>query len=298
MIARGSGSGAAGGGLEQRSPRARRERGRGPDDDRPAIWVGYGKLLKLFRDKAGLSQEALAEAVGYSYEQTASIEQGRRPAKARFTERAEEVLGAGGVLAALQEEVDLARLPRFFRNYAVLEAEALSFFWYGGYVVPGLLQTEGYARALLGAHFPPVSDELLEGRLSARMDRQRLLDRQEPPVVATFLIEEVVLHRPVGGAVVMKRQFQQLLERGGERNIQIQIVPTALGAHPGLNGSMVLLETAERKQVAYVESQDIGMVVSEPDKVSDLWLRYGMLRSQALNIGESARLIERVMGEL
>ncbi len=290
MVARSGGSGGRSG------PRTRQ--GRKPDDDRPAIWVGYGQLLKLFREKAGLSQEALADAVGYSYEQTASIEQGRRPAKAKFTERAEEVLGAGGALAVLQEQVDLARLPRFFRNYAVLEAEALSFFWYGGYVIPGLLQSEECARALLGAHFPPVSDELLEERLAARMDRQKLLDRQTPPVVATFLIEEAVLHRPVGGTAAMKRQLQQLLERGCERNIQIQVVPTGLGAHPGLNGSMVLLETAERTQVAYVESQDIGMVVSEADKVSDLWLRYGMLRSQALNVGESARLIERVMGEL
>ncbi|MFD3514614.1 Scr1 family TA system antitoxin-like transcriptional regulator [Streptomyces sp. NPDC058657] len=290
MVAKDNGSGSAG--------RTGARKGRKPDDDRPAIWVGYGKLLKLFREKAGMSREALAEAVGYSYEQTASIEQGRRPAKGRFTECAEEVLGAGGVLGALQEEVDLARLPRFFRNYAVLEAEALSFFWYGGYVIPGLLQTDDYARALLGAHYPPVSEELLEERLAGRMDRQKLLDRQTPPVAATFLIEEVVLRRPVSGAVAMRRQLQHLLGRGAERHIQIQVVPTDLGAHPGLNGSMVLLETAAREQVAYVESQDISMVISEADKVSDLSLRYGMLRSQALNVGESARLIERVLGEL
>ncbi|WP_308342197.1 DUF5753 domain-containing protein [Streptomyces sp. MW-W600-10] len=234
----------------------------------------------------------------YSYEQTASIEQGRRLAKAPFTERAEDVLGAGGALAALQDQVDLARLPVFFRNYATLEAKALSFFWYGGHVVPGLLQTEDCVQAILGAHFPPMPDELLEERLAARMDRQKLLDRQNPPVVATFLIEEAVLRRPVGGAAAMKRQLQQLLKRSSQRNIQIQAVPTDLGARPCLNGSMVLLETAERQQVAYVESQDIGMVISEADKVSDLWLRNGMLRLLALNVGESARPIERIMGEL
>ncbi|MEU4174064.1 DUF5753 domain-containing protein [Streptomyces sp. NPDC026589] len=159
--------------------------------------------------------------------------------------------------------MDLARLPMFFRDYATLEAEALSFFWYGGYVVPGLLQSEEYARAVLEGHFPPVGKELLEESLSARMDRQKLLDRQNPPVVAAFLIEEAVLYRPVGGAAVKKQQLQLLLERGRECNIQIQIVPTALGMHPGLDGSMVLLETAEREQVAYVESQDIGLVVSQ-----------------------------------
>lgn len=82
-----------------------RPRKRDKDDDRPAIWVGYGKLVKLFRERTGLTQQALADAVGYSYEQVASIEQGRRPAKAAFTEAAERVLEAGGVDAPLKEHL-------------------------------------------------------------------------------------------------------------------------------------------------------------------------------------------------
>jgi transcriptional regulator with XRE-family HTH domain len=165
---------------------------RDKDDDRPAIWVGYGKLVKLFREKAGLTQQALAEAIGYSYEQVASVEQGRRPAKAAFTDSAERVLDAGGALRVLQENVGLARLPAFFQNFAQIEADAVSFFWYGGYVVPGLLQTEAYARALLTAHFPPLDEETIEARVAARMDRQASLTRAKPPLVSVFLIEEVV----------------------------------------------------------------------------------------------------------
>lgn len=277
---------------------SRQKKQRAQDDDRPAIWVGYGKLVKLFRDKAGLTQEELAEAVGYSSNQVASIEQGRRPAKPPFTAAAEVTLSAGGALAVLQEDVDLARLPLFFRNFAAIELEALSFFWYGGYVVPGMLQTEEYARALLTAHFPPLDTETIDEWLAARLDRQKLLNREKPPLVAVFVIEEVVLRRPVGGPGVMKRQLQQLLERAEARNIQIQVMPTTFGAHPGLNGSMVLVETAEHRKVAYIEAQDIGVVICEADQVSKFWLRYGMLRSQALNIEESARLIERTTGEL
>ncbi|MFI5755053.1 DUF5753 domain-containing protein [Streptomyces sp. NPDC051569] len=151
---------------------------------------------------------------------------------------------------------------------------------------------------MLTAHVPPLDIDTTEQRLAARLDRQELLNRHKPPAVASFLIEEVVLHRPVGGADVMKRQLQRLLERAATRNVQIRIVPTALGAHSGLNGSMVLLETAEHRNVAYVEAQDTGVVIAEANKVSEFWLRYGMLRSQALNIEESARLIKRVMGEL
>ncbi|MFF1419182.1 Scr1 family TA system antitoxin-like transcriptional regulator [Streptomyces sp. NPDC058280] len=277
---------------------SRQKKQRAQDDDRPGVWVAYGKLVKLFREKSGLTQQELAEAVGYSYEQVASIEQGRRPAKSAFTEAAEVALNAGGTLAVLQDDVDLARLPAFFQNFALLEMDALSFSWYGGYVVPGLLQTEEYARSLLTAHFPPLDAETIEERVAARLDRQQLLNREKPPLVAAFLIEEVILHRPVGGDAIMKRQLRQLLERAEARSIQIQIMPTPFGAHSGLNGSMVLAETGDHRNVAYVEAQDIGVVVSDPDKVSELWLRYGMLRSQALNIGESARLIEHIMGEL
>jgi len=275
----------------------RQRRGIANQDDPPAIWLGYGKLLKLHRRRAGMTQEQLAGAIMYSLDMVSAVERGKRPAKLPFTRAAERVLDAGGTLLALQEDVDLARLPRFFHDFATLEAEAISFFWYGGYVVPGLLQTEDYARALLNAHFPPLDEDTLEERLAARMDRQAQLKRTKPPLVAVFLIEEAVLYRPMGGPDVMKAQLRKLLEQTELPNIQIQIMPTSFGAHSGLNGSMVLLETTDHTKVAYVESQDVSSVVSEPDMVSEFWLRYGMLRSQALNLEESARLIKRAAGE-
>ncbi|AXG81287.1 helix-turn-helix domain-containing protein [Streptomyces paludis] len=277
---------------------SRQTKQRTQGDERPGVWVAYGRLVKLFRERAGLTQETFAEVVGYSVEQVGSIEQGRRPAKPVFTKAAETRLSAHGTLEALQKDVDLARLPTFFQNFASIESDAVSFFWYGGYVVPGLLQTEEYARALLTAHFPPLDTGTIDEWLAARMDRQNILNREKPPFVASFLIEEAVLHRPVGGPEAMKRQLHQLLKRAETRNVQIQIMPTAFGSHSGLNGSMVLVETPEHRNVAYIESQDIGVVISEPDDVSKFWLRYGMLRSQALNMEESARLIERTIGEL
>ncbi|MGA5342204.1 helix-turn-helix domain-containing protein [Streptomyces griseoincarnatus] len=149
-----------------------------PDQERPAAWSAYGKLVRLFRERAGLTQQALADAIGYSMEQVASVEQGRRPAKAVFTEAAERVLDAGGALRVLQPDVDRAKLPLFFQDFALLEAEAVSRFSY---------------------------DPMLVRIVNIRSDR---------------------------------------------------------------------------------------------DEVSEFWLRYGMLRSQALNSEESARLIERMAGEL
>lgn len=264
----------------------------------PGVWVAYGKLLQHLRKRAELSQQALGAAIGYSLEQVASVEQGRRPAKAAFTTAVERVLGAGGVLEALQEEVERAKLPRFFRDVAALEGEAVSRFSYDPLLVPGLLQTEAYAEALLNAHFPPLDEDVVEQRVSARLARQSLLTRKNPAIVFVFIIEESVLHRDVGGNSVRKEQLELLLERSRTRNVELQIMPTSHASHSGLNGPMVLLETQDHRQCVYVEAQDVVSVRSDRREVCEFWLRYGMLRTQALNTEESSLLIERVAREL
>lgn len=272
--------------------------GRRPEKERPAVWSAYGKLLRLFRERAGLTQQGLADAIGYSVEQVASVEQGRRPAKVSFTEASERMLGTGGALRVLQEDVDLAKLPAFFHDFALLETEAVSRFSYDPMLVPGLLQTESYARALLGAHFPPLDEEAIEQHLTARLARQSLLIRKNPCVVFSFIIEESALHRMVGGTTVLKEQLERLRDSVRLRNVEVQVMPTQLAAHSGVNGQMVLLETLERRQFVCIEAQGMVSIRSDQDEVSEFWLRYGMLRSQALHTEESARLIEHMAGEL
>ncbi|TKA06467.1 helix-turn-helix domain-containing protein [Actinacidiphila oryziradicis] len=275
----------------------RQPRKRNNDDDRPGIWKGYGKLVKLFRERAGMTQQVLADVVGYSIEQVSSIEQGRRPAKSAFTAAAEEVLQAGGVLVALQEEVDLAKLPAFFLDFALIEMGAVSRFEYEPVLIPGLLQTEEYAQAVFTGHCPPLEEEIIEQYVEARMERQKLLTRS-PVVALSFIIGEQALRNPVGGPEVLAAQLHRLLKLTELRNVEIQVMPASTGFHPGLNGPMVLLETDEHRQVGYIESQGVGVVVTDAHKVSVCGLRYGKLRSQALNVEESVRLIERVAGEL
>ena len=282
--------------METTRSKRREPRQRDTDDDRPAIWIGYGKLVRLFRERAGLTQQQLADAVGYSYEQVSSIERARRPAKAAFTVAAERVLDAGGALQALQEQVDLAKLPAFFQDFALLETEAVSRFSYDPLLVPGLLQTEDYARALFSGHCPPLDEETVEQHVEARLSRQRLLTRT-PIVELHFIVGESVLRNPVGDGSIMRAQYEQLLRVASLRNVSVQVMPAACGFHPGLNGPMVLLETLEHRQVGYIESQEVGIVVSDSRNVSAFGLRYGKLRSQALNVPESARLIEALAGE-
>ncbi|MFJ2670734.1 Scr1 family TA system antitoxin-like transcriptional regulator [Streptomyces sp. NPDC087525] len=275
---------------------SRQKKQRTKDDDRPGIWVGYGKLVKLHRDRTGLSQQELAEAVGYSCDQVASIEQGRRPAKSAFTDAAEVVLKAGGTLAVLQDDVDLAKLPAFFQDFALIETEAVSRFSSDPLLIPGLLQTEDYARALFSAHCPPLSDEIIEQHVEARISRQKLLTRT-PMVETCFIIGEQALTSMAGSADVVKAQLEHLLKQGTMRNIEIQVMPSGGGFHLGLNGPVVIMETLQHRQVGYIESQGVGLVVTDAAKVSGFALRHGRLRAQALNVEESACLIERMAGE-
>ncbi|MFI6862242.1 helix-turn-helix domain-containing protein [Streptomyces sp. NPDC050421] len=266
------------------------------DNELPGVWVAYGALLAHLRKRAGLTQPALGEAIGYSLEQVASVEQGRRPAKAAFTKAAERALDAGGVLEVLQAEVDRAKLPRFFRNFAAVEAEVLSRFSYEPLLVPGLLQTEAYARAVFAGHCPPFSQEVVDQHTEARLGRQRLLTR-DPMAELSFIIGEEALRDPVGGADVMRGQWQRLLEVSGMRNVEVQVMPAGRGFHPGKNGAFVTVQTKEHEHLGYFESQGVGCIVSVPADVSAFGLRYGKLRSQALNVEESARLVERLVGE-
>ncbi|MFJ1675950.1 helix-turn-helix domain-containing protein [Streptomyces sp. NPDC088251] len=278
---------------DTRNSRAAKTKG---DSDLPGVWVAYGRLLQHLRKRAELNQQALGDAIGYSLEQVASVEQGRRPAKEAFTVAADRVLTAGGLLEVLQVDVDRAKLPQFFRNFALIEAEVLSRFSYDPLLVPGLLQTEAYARAVFGGHCPPLSEEIIDQHTEARLSRQKLLTR-DPVAELSFIIGEEALRNPVGGAEVMRGQWQRLLEVGTSRTVEVQVMPAGLGFHSGLDGPFVLVETKELRRLGYIESQEVGCVISDPAEVSAFGLRYGKLRSQALNVEASARLIERLVGE-
>lgn len=266
------------------------------ESDLPGVWSAYGRLLQHLRKRAGLSQQMLAEAIGYSLEQVASVEQGRRPAKTTFTTASDRVLEARGVLEVLQDDVDRAKLPQFFRNFALIEAEVVSRFSYDPLLVPGLLQTEAYARAVFAGHCPPLSEETVDQHTEARLSRQKLLTRV-PLAELSFIVSEEALRNPVAQEGVMRGQWQRLLEVGALRNVEVQVMPAAPGFHVGLNGPFVMLETKDHQHIGYVESQEVGCVVRDPAEVGAFGMRYGKLRSQALNGVESARLIERLAGE-
>ncbi|MCZ2523136.1 helix-turn-helix domain-containing protein [Streptomyces sp. HB2AG] len=257
----------------------------------------FGSQMGLLRKRAGLTQPELARLIGYSEAMVAAVEQGRRIPQKDFIDRVDDALGADGLLTAGAEFLAHARYPARFQDFAHLEAEAVSLYSYETVLVPGLLQTEDYARALMSIHCPPPDDETIEQRVAARMDRQALLTRR-PGTIVGFVIEEAALRRRVGGTEVMRGQLESLLARTELRNVSIQVMPLKSGAHAGLNGPVLLMETSDRRTVAYFESQGMSTFVWDREDVSVHSQRYGVVRAQALNVEDSARLIKRMAEEL
>ncbi|MCP9962037.1 helix-turn-helix domain-containing protein [Streptomyces somaliensis] len=256
----------------------------------------FGRQMKLLREAAGLTQAELGARVGYGEAQIASVEQGRRIPKPELVDAVDRVVGGNGLLSAMKGEVVKARYPGFFRQYAQLEAQATKLNAYDSHVVKGLLQTEDYARAVFEMWRPILDAETVDQRVAARMDRQKLFAKRPAPLMS-FVIEEVVLRRPLGGRQVMRGQLEQLLLLGHERNIEIQIMPTDREEHAGLAGAFTLLQIGDQRRMAYMEVQDESALYSDPKKVGGLESTYGTLRAQALTPRESLAFIEKLLGE-
>ncbi|WP_330266128.1 helix-turn-helix transcriptional regulator [Streptomyces griseorubiginosus] len=254
----------------------------------------FGVLLRFFRERAGLTQEGLGKHVGYSKSQVAMVERGERSPRGQFVEIADEVVGAQGALLVLAEkELKKRGLPPWTEDYLSEERRAAALHVYQNHVVPGSLQTEAYARAVYDCHVPALDDEDIDRRVTARLERQQLFERRPRPLVS-YVLEESTLTRPLGGSEVLKEQLRHILQIGRLRHVEIQVMPHNRRAHAGLNGPMILLETTEDRRLAYVEGPSGGYFVSEQPDLQELFARYGILRAQALNPDESAKLIDEV----
>ncbi|MEU5099565.1 helix-turn-helix transcriptional regulator [Streptomyces sp. NPDC020996] len=258
----------------------------------------FGAVVQALREHAGLSRAELAVLVQYSKHTVASVELGRRMPDQAFIERAEEALGNTGALrkAARHLTRGEAGLAAWFRRWARLEREAVSLCTYECRLLPGLLQSEAYARAVFDNSIPLLTDEQTEAQLTARMGRQAML-RERPTVPFSFIVEESVFRRGLGGPQVQASMLDHVLELTAPRNVTFQVVPLELEFHGCLDGPVRILETQEGRRLGYSEGQQNGRLISDPKEMSLLCRRYDTLRSQALNPRESRDLLERLRGE-
>ncbi|MCC9307595.1 helix-turn-helix transcriptional regulator [Kitasatospora sp. RB6PN24] len=265
--------------------------------ENPATWRYCGNQVKLWRERSGVSREQLAAEANYDLETVKSMEQGRRRPSVRLLQAAETLCDARGLLLAAVDYLQPERIPRRTREYFALEHDAISVHTYEPLLIPGLLQTPEYARALMDSHCPPVSDELVDERVAARLKRQEKLTRT-PPALLGFILYAPALQTLVGGPTTMKKQLHHLLEVGELRNVSIQVLPAGRGAYFALTGAFNLLETPDHRRYGYAEGQESGNLYSDAEKVSNLSQRHGVIRMQALSTEESARFISAMADEL
>ncbi|MGQ5226613.1 helix-turn-helix domain-containing protein [Streptomyces sp. yara] len=272
----------------------------GPEAASPEPGTGilrvFGRQMKRFRLRAGLERSEVGVRTGYSVSTITSYELGRRIPPPRFIDVADELLDAGGVLREMKEEVARAQYPAFFRDAARLEVEAVELHAYDTHVVKGLLQTEAYARAVFTMRRPLLDEETIEQRVTARLLRQEIFSRWPAPLMS-FVIEEAVLRRPIGGVEVLRGQLEQILLIGQKRNVEIQVMPTLREDHAGLAGSFTLIETGSGQRIAYAEVQKSSNLYTERTSVRELEAQYGIIRAQALTPRESMAFVEGLLGE-
>jgi transcriptional regulator with XRE-family HTH domain len=260
----------------------------------PAAFLG-GELRRS-RFAAGFSsQDALATRLGFDRTVITKAETGHRPPSA-------DVLAAWCAACGLDQEMfgrlgALARnadgsVPPWFQDWVQdIEATASALRWFEPLIVPGLLQTEAYARALYATRVGLSSDDV-DALVTARLARQDVLAREAPPMLWVIL-DEGVLRRPVGGRDVMAEQVRMLHEATHRATVRIEIVPVSIGAHDGLSGAFIIADLPGQPGAAgYREGARQGQVVTGREQVTDLMTNWDTLRSEALSRRDSLALLE------
>ncbi|WP_222872094.1 helix-turn-helix transcriptional regulator [Streptomyces sp. WAC01526] len=268
-----------------------------PRNRHSAAMEVIGAQLAMFRINAGLTQRALGERTTASEETIASIEQGRRALMPHLASEFDQLLRTGGALATgVGKLPPKDKYPIWAEDFISYEQQALALSWYEYGVLPGLLQTEDYARATFRSKIPLLDEETVERRVTARLERQQILHKVKP-LIASFVFSEAAVLSNLGGREVMRDQISHLRSCAKLNGVSIQILPLSREHHAGLAGPFVVLETPDHQHLAYTEAQRSSELISDPDEVSILAQKYGMLRMQALNAEETLGLLERLLGE-
>ncbi|AWZ06167.1 MULTISPECIES: helix-turn-helix transcriptional regulator [unclassified Streptomyces] len=252
----------------------------------------YGSELRRLREAAGLKQGQLGDIIFCAGSLIGQIETARKVPTRDFSERLDAALNTGGLFSRLVGLVLRSQLPTWFQPYAEMEAKAEYISTYQCQLVYGLLQTEAYARAVIGVEQPDTVD----APVAARIDRQRILSRGTPPVLWVVL-DEAALHREIGGHAVMRNQLAHLLDLRDRQWVNIQVLPFAAGQHAGMMGSFTVLRFENDPDLHYSESYDSGHMTANPQVIRERSVGYARLQAEALSPGKSAALIARVMEE-
>ena len=277
------------------------------DRERLSLFVDE---MRAMREQRGWSRADLAAEAKYSESLIAMVEnydRGVTQALAKaldrsfktagFTEDTPRQPGTPGTFGRLWLKLRTISFPESFRPYAELEAKAAVLRTFEHSLMPGLLQTEAYARAVISTK-PGATEAEIEADVAERLARQRILTRDEPlPPRLYALLDEGILYRPVASSQVMRDQFIHLIEMSHRPHITIQVVPYAAGGHSGLEGAFIIADLAVEQSIVFMEDASGGRVAEDGPALSETALRFEALRSDALPKAASRDVIAKVAEE-
>jgi transcriptional regulator with XRE-family HTH domain len=258
----------------------------------------FAEELRAQREAAGLTQEQVAKLMGYSASVIAKLETCRTTPSPQHAGQADAALGTPGTFRRLRQAMINGVNEPWVRALLEMEERATVLRNWEALVVPGLLQTQAYARAMIRAGRPGDSDAAIEQMVTSRMARQEIWERQDPPPPMLFVVlGEAVLRQRVGDAAVMRDQLGHLLEASGNPRITIQVLPFAAAAHPGLLGPHLVASFDNDRDAAYLDNALDGQVTERRKQVARIALLHETLRTEALSPGASADMIAKVAEE-
>lgn len=278
---------------QRRSPTIRRRR--------------LGAELRKYRDAAGVTIDVVADRLGCSASKVSRIETGHTGATPRDVQDMLDIYGVHGTES--EELVQIAREARLkgwwhpystvlTGAYVGLEAAAQAVRAYEQQVVPGLLQSEAYARAMIHAARPDITSEDMDRRVRVRMERQSLLI-QDDPIDLWVVLDEAVVSRPVGGDAVMRDQLKRLVEAADLPNVTLQILPFAAGAHAGMDGTFAILDfpEVEDPNVVFAENATGGLFLEKNEELIKYVLIFDHIQATALPPEASQAMIANLAEE-
>lgn len=257
----------------------------------------FGAMLRYHREQAGLSRADLARQVSKSVSLIQAIELGQRAATPEVTADLERCLAADGALTRLREEIGdglgYQPYPSWFQDWVASEREAKKLRWFEPMLIPGLLQTEAYARAIFRARFGMTAEQIDEN-VAARLKRQEILAREDSPFL-WVIVDEAVLRRPVGGYEVMREQINHLIDVAQRPHASIQVIASSVGAYRGLStGGFAVADFEESPTVGYQETACQGQFIDRRQDVEILAECWDTLVREALPWATSQVLLEDV----
>ncbi|GGI81596.1 transcriptional regulator [Saccharopolyspora subtropica] len=272
----------------------------------PVARIQLGQLLRKLREQAGKTQEAAAEALECQKPRISKIETGKATISAGDVRLLIDLYGAdeatGQTVVQLAREARkraTARIPDWAQRYVALETIASAMQVYEPELVPGLLQTEDYARAITRATDPTPTEEEVERLVVTRMERTARIHSGNP-LHLSVVLNEAVLRRPVGGAKVMADQLRYLREATELPNVTLQVLPFSAGAHVAMGSSFYILEIEHpaKATVVYVECLTSGDYVDNAAQIERFVSAFKQLQVSSSKETETAATLERAMRDL